>query len=239
MLLGVVVDRLTPRGECACSWRRGSRCGGERVCFQPHQSMRPQLPILHAQCTLAPPISQIDALNRERKVQQMTAGMELRRLEDEWANAVRKNLEISMACEKMEAEIRMLRAQLPQEEEPQQQEREQQQDEGGKENGQQQEGDEGEQQEGEDEKQREEGGEGRQGQQRHQVVERKDDGAGEKEEEGKEAGEDDEQQPQQDGQQQMDGVVEEQGQQQQDGRDGDGGGDLANGQHDEAEPMES
>ncbi|KAI8466280.1 MAG: breast carcinoma amplified sequence 2 [Monoraphidium minutum] len=55
----------------------------------------------------------IDALNRERKVQQMAAGMELRRLEDEWANAVRKNLEICMACEKLEAEVAMLAAQLP------------------------------------------------------------------------------------------------------------------------------
>jgi pre-mRNA-splicing factor SPF27 len=63
-----------------------------------------------------PPGSQIDALNRERKVQQMAAGMELRRLEDEWANAVRKNLEISLACEKLEEEVRLVHAQLPEEE---------------------------------------------------------------------------------------------------------------------------
>jgi len=66
------------------------------------------------------PTQQIDALNRERKVQQMAAGGELRRLEDEWANAVRKNLEISLACEKLEAEVRMLRAQLPEDQQQQQ-----------------------------------------------------------------------------------------------------------------------
>ena len=60
-----------------------------------------------------PPPRQIDGLNRERKVQQMAAGNELRRLEDEWATAVRKNLEVTLACEKLGAEVRMLRAQLP------------------------------------------------------------------------------------------------------------------------------
>jgi pre-mRNA-splicing factor SPF27 len=55
----------------------------------------------------------VDALNRERKVQQMAAGAELRKLEDEWASAVRKNLEISLACERLEAEVRMLAAQVP------------------------------------------------------------------------------------------------------------------------------
>lgn len=54
----------------------------------------------------------IDQLNRERKLQQTSAGMELRKLEDEWATAVRKNLEISMACERIEEELVMLQAQL-------------------------------------------------------------------------------------------------------------------------------
>lgn len=58
----------------------------------------------------------VDAVNRERKVQQMAAGNELRRLEDEWAGAVRKNLEVSLACARLEEEVRMLRAQLPEEE---------------------------------------------------------------------------------------------------------------------------
>jgi hypothetical protein len=46
----------------------------------------------------------------------MTAGGELRRLEDEWATAVRKNLEISLACERLDAEVRLLQAQVPPEE---------------------------------------------------------------------------------------------------------------------------
>jgi pre-mRNA-splicing factor SPF27 len=101
-----------------------------------------------------PLFPQIDALNRERKVQQMAAGIELRRLEDEWANAVRKNLEISMACEKLEAEVDALTAQLPQQEEGQQGQQQQQQQQ------QQQEGGSGDDQQGQQEQQQQQHGDG-------------------------------------------------------------------------------
>ena len=46
----------------------------------------------------------IDQLNRERKLQQMAAGKELRQLESEYLSLVAKNSELEGACAKVEAQ---------------------------------------------------------------------------------------------------------------------------------------
>jgi pre-mRNA-splicing factor SPF27 len=52
----------------------------------------------------------IDQLNRERKLQQSAAGSELRVLEDQYYSALRKNLEISAACQAVEDDMASLQA---------------------------------------------------------------------------------------------------------------------------------
>lgn len=54
----------------------------------------------------------IDQLNRERKLQQSTAGSELRVLEDQYYSALRKNLEISAACQAVEDDMALLQARV-------------------------------------------------------------------------------------------------------------------------------
>lgn len=54
----------------------------------------------------------IDALNRERKLQQSAAGSELRVLEDQYYSALRKNLEISAACQAVEDDMALLQARI-------------------------------------------------------------------------------------------------------------------------------
>lgn len=54
----------------------------------------------------------IDALNRERKLQQSAAGSELRVLEDQYYSALRKNLEISAACQAVEDDMVLLQARV-------------------------------------------------------------------------------------------------------------------------------
>lgn len=54
----------------------------------------------------------IDQLNRERKLQQSAAGSELRVLEDQYYSALRKNLEISAACQAVEDDMQLLQAKL-------------------------------------------------------------------------------------------------------------------------------
>lgn len=54
----------------------------------------------------------IDQLNRERKLQQSAAGSELRVLEDQYYSALRKNLEISAACQAVEDDMTLLQARL-------------------------------------------------------------------------------------------------------------------------------
>jgi hypothetical protein len=54
----------------------------------------------------------IDQLNRERKLQQSTAGSELRNLEDQYYSALRKNLEISAACQAVEDDMQVLQARV-------------------------------------------------------------------------------------------------------------------------------
>jgi hypothetical protein len=68
----------------------------------------------------------IDQLNRERKLQQQAAGAELRVLEDQYYSALRKNLEISAACQSIEEEMELLQAKIGRIEKKQQQEEEQQ-----------------------------------------------------------------------------------------------------------------
>jgi hypothetical protein len=48
---------------------------------------------------------EIDAVNRERKLQQTAVGRELRELDHEYYGAVAKNLQISLACQKLQEEI--------------------------------------------------------------------------------------------------------------------------------------
>jgi hypothetical protein len=54
----------------------------------------------------------IDALNRERKLQQSAAGSKLRVLEDQYYSALRKNLEISAACQAVEDDMLLLQARV-------------------------------------------------------------------------------------------------------------------------------
>lgn len=68
----------------------------------------------------------IDQLNRERKLQQQAAGAELRVLEDQYYSALRKNLEISAACQAIEEEMALLQAKIGRIEKQQQQLGEQQ-----------------------------------------------------------------------------------------------------------------
>lgn len=65
-----------------------------------------------ADADLASTRKAIDALNRERKLQQNSVGLQLRTLEDEWAGLVRKNMEIAAACDRVEEEVAELRARL-------------------------------------------------------------------------------------------------------------------------------
>lgn len=53
---------------------------------------------------------QIDAVNRERKLQQTAAGGELAGLEDQWKELVAKNGEIERACRAMEEEVVLMQA---------------------------------------------------------------------------------------------------------------------------------
>lgn len=46
----------------------------------------------------------IDQLNRERKLQQTSAGRELRALESEYLALIAKNVELEAACKKVESE---------------------------------------------------------------------------------------------------------------------------------------
>ncbi len=55
----------------------------------------------------------VEALNRERKLQQMAAGHELAALEAEYLSAAQKNAEVAAAADAMEAEVAALRARLP------------------------------------------------------------------------------------------------------------------------------
>jgi pre-mRNA-splicing factor SPF27 len=80
---------------------------------------------------------QVDAVNRERKLQQTAAGKELRQLEDQYYGAVRKNIEISLACSKVQEEVYRLRDALG-ETGAQQEQQGQQPPEGGGQQGQQQ-----------------------------------------------------------------------------------------------------
>lgn len=85
----------------------------------------------------------IDQLNRERKLQQSAAGSELRVLEDQYYSALRKNLEISAACQGVEDDLSLLQARMDRLTK-QQQQQEQGQPQGGGQDGQQQQGQSGE-----------------------------------------------------------------------------------------------
>ena len=54
-----------------------------------------------------------EATNRERKLQQLAAGSELRRLEVEWYSLVGRNMDLDRECRALEREVELLRAQLP------------------------------------------------------------------------------------------------------------------------------
>ena len=54
-----------------------------------------------------------EATNRERKLQQLAAGSELRRLEAEWYSQVSRNMDLDCECRALEREVELLRAQLP------------------------------------------------------------------------------------------------------------------------------
>jgi cysteinyl-tRNA synthetase len=77
----------------------------------------------------------IDQLNRERKLQQSTAGSELRNLEDQYYSALRKNLEISAACQAVEDDMQILQARVDKltKADEQQQQEQQKKGEGGEE----------------------------------------------------------------------------------------------------------
>eukprot|EP00803_Ostreobium_quekettii_P000952 evm.model.scf_12EXC.10 EVM.evm.TU.scf_12EXC.10 scf_12EXC:95389-100682(+) len=49
---------------------------------------------------------EISALNQQRKLQQLKAGKELQDMEAEWKATARKNVEIALACEQVEEELR-------------------------------------------------------------------------------------------------------------------------------------
>jgi pre-mRNA-splicing factor SPF27 len=80
----------------------------------------------------------IDQLNRERKLQQQAAGAELRVLEDQYYSALRKNLEISAACQSIEEEMELLQAKIGRIEKQQQQQQQQQGQQDGQNKGEQQ-----------------------------------------------------------------------------------------------------
>eukprot|EP00200_Dunaliella_tertiolecta_P003457 CAMPEP_0202339624 /NCGR_PEP_ID=MMETSP1126-20121109/1407_1 /ASSEMBLY_ACC=CAM_ASM_000457 /TAXON_ID=3047 /ORGANISM="Dunaliella tertiolecta, Strain CCMP1320" /LENGTH=305 /DNA_ID=CAMNT_0048930203 /DNA_START=757 /DNA_END=1674 /DNA_ORIENTATION=+ len=69
----------------------------------------------------------ITELNQERKLSQLAAGAELRKLYDEYFQAVKKNLDIDNACEKLQDEVDRMRARLEVHERQQQQEQQQEQ----------------------------------------------------------------------------------------------------------------
>lgn len=52
--------------------------------------------------------SRIESVNRERKLQQTTAGRELVRCNSEWLELQRKNAEIEGACAALEEELYLL-----------------------------------------------------------------------------------------------------------------------------------
>lgn len=56
----------------------------------------------------------IELLNRDRKLNQLSAGAELTRLKQQWTGLVEKNAEIEGACRKLEAEVEGLRAEAAQ-----------------------------------------------------------------------------------------------------------------------------
>ena len=52
--------------------------------------------------------SQVEAVNRKRKAEQVDVGPHLTRLESEWVGAVKKNLEIEGHCMRLENECAAL-----------------------------------------------------------------------------------------------------------------------------------
>ncbi|KAF5842863.1 breast carcinoma amplified sequence 2-domain-containing protein [Dunaliella salina] len=67
----------------------------------------------------------ITELNQERKLSQLAAGAELRKLYDEYFQSVKKNLDIDNACERLQDEVDRMRARLEAHERQQQQEQQQ------------------------------------------------------------------------------------------------------------------
>jgi hypothetical protein len=62
--------------------------------------------------------AEADEVNRERKLRQVSAGAELKALEERWKSVVATNTEIEDACKVLEAEIRELEAKVPQKYDP-------------------------------------------------------------------------------------------------------------------------
>ena len=60
------------------------------------------------------PAAEVEATNRKRKAEQTEAGPRLMRLEAEWVQGVKKNLEIESHCLRLEAEIKQMRDQQQQ-----------------------------------------------------------------------------------------------------------------------------
>ena len=56
--------------------------------------------------------SQVEAVNRKRKAEQVDVGPHLTRLESEWVGAVKKNLEIEGQCMRLENECAALQQRL-------------------------------------------------------------------------------------------------------------------------------
>mmetsp|Transcript_19379 Transcript_19379/g.41933 ORF Transcript_19379/g.41933 Transcript_19379/m.41933 type:complete len:260 (+) Transcript_19379:104-883(+) len=85
------------------------------------QALSDEAGVKRVEAQLAETKKAIDALNKERKLQQQAAGSELRRAEAEYYELVYKNIAIESACDRLEEEIAGLKAQLPPQEQQQQQ----------------------------------------------------------------------------------------------------------------------
>mmetsp|Transcript_17542 Transcript_17542/g.30100 ORF Transcript_17542/g.30100 Transcript_17542/m.30100 type:complete len:311 (+) Transcript_17542:63-995(+) len=76
------------------------------------QTMLDEATLKHMESELQATRKVVTELNQERKLSQTSAGAELRRTEQEYYQLVQKNLQIESACEDVEQEVHVLKAQL-------------------------------------------------------------------------------------------------------------------------------
>ena len=70
----------------------------------------PQQTVRNASYSVAQVTAEVEATNRKRKAEQTEAGPRLMRLEAEWVQGVKKNLEIESQCLRLEHEVAAMRS---------------------------------------------------------------------------------------------------------------------------------